>query len=334
MVNSQDLRRFLHRSREWSRVNRGLELFEQAALDLKELGGVDAGFFIYRKRVFDKGVTSQSPTVYAPWGIFENQHAHLQTLVQENTGNYRQVGKLEEKWVKLDDTFQTLQRQWDPLGVKEVGLWSLVSREQRIGALVAVRTTAPPYPSKDTRSAILDACAAQVSLALDLILLAKIAEEASQQDLLTGVFNRRGLESRIADHVKQCQHHGKHPIVVVLDLDHLKQINDHFGHPAGDQALRDVARILEAQTRAEDVIARIGGDEFVVLSSSSDSSHQPLVDRLNEAIRNDSPGYTASIGGAVWDIDGNSWDTCYQAADARLYENKRQQPALLRLLKP
>ena len=90
-------------------------------------------------------------------------------------------------------------------------------------------------------------------------------EDLAVLDPLSGLHNRRYAEERLAAEVARAHRHGLPLTVVVLDLDRFKQINDRYGHAAGDQALREFARQLKRATRATDVVARVGGDEFVLL---------------------------------------------------------------------
>jgi diguanylate cyclase (GGDEF)-like protein/putative nucleotidyltransferase with HDIG domain len=90
---------------------------------------------------------------------------------------------------------------------------------------------------------------------------ARLAAQAST-DPLTGLANRRSLHERLAVEVARTQRHTRTLSVAVLDIDHFKQVNDFGGHDAGDEVLIAVARALEEQARAEDILGRFGGDEF------------------------------------------------------------------------
>jgi two-component system, cell cycle response regulator len=96
--------------------------------------------------------------------------------------------------------------------------------------------------------------------------------EASVQDALTGVFNRRYFEQRLIGEFAFAARHGTALCVLLADVDHFKRINDRFGHPAGDMVLRRVGAELRAAVRAEDLVARYGGEEFVVLARGIDPS--------------------------------------------------------------
>ena len=93
---------------------------------------------------------------------------------------------------------------------------------------------------------------------------AKLAALATQ-DGLTGLKNHRAFQERLAIEVERARRHGQPLSLVLLDVDHFKQYNDTYGHPAGDVVLREVARLLESSRRPEDLAARYGGEEFVLL---------------------------------------------------------------------
>ena len=89
--------------------------------------------------------------------------------------------------------------------------------------------------------------------------------EASVRDGLTGLFNRRHLQERLAAEVAFAVRHGTDLCVVMFDLDHFKQVNDTHGHLAGDEVLRHTGALLLSRTRREDLAARYGGEEFMVV---------------------------------------------------------------------
>jgi diguanylate cyclase len=123
----------------------------------------------------------------------------------------------------------------------------------------------------------------------------------SERDVLTGLLNRRGWERAVEQEEARCRRTGSGAIVVVLDLDGLKSVNDTEGHAAGDAYLRCVADVLTENSRPTDVVARIGGDEFAVLAgragpapSGSEASDFALVERLERRLA--ATGCSASVG--------------------------------------
>jgi diguanylate cyclase (GGDEF)-like protein len=102
----------------------------------------------------------------------------------------------------------------------------------------------------------------------------KIEEEAIRHlayfDPLTALPNRRLLQDRLRQALASSQRRQRHGALIFIDLDHFKQVNDHFGHQAGDQLLIELARRLQVSVRACDTVARLAGDEFVVVLADLD----------------------------------------------------------------
>jgi len=150
-------------------------------------------------------------------------------------------------------------------------------------------------------------------------------------DELTGLHNRRGFTALAEHQIKVAHQTGRPLLIFFADLDDLKTINDTFGHEAGDQALRDAARLLRATFRESDLLARIGGDEFVVLACDATRSDADLfASRLHAALRahNALPGrrFTLSIstGATAYDSrKAESLETLMKRADAAMYRDKR-----------
>jgi diguanylate cyclase (GGDEF)-like protein len=146
-------------------------------------------------------------------------------------------------------------------------------------------------------------------------------------DPLTRIANRRALMAQ-ADHEVARHRRGERPFaVVMLDLDGFKTLNDRFGHAAGDDLLCDVAGALEHTMRAQDTVARIGGDEFCVLAPDTDAEGaRQLTARVQEAVRGATTGVQSvrgSVGAAVFPDDAMEPTELIEIADARLLEAKR-----------
>ncbi len=157
------------------------------------------------------------------------------------------------------------------------------------------------------------------------------AERRAQTDPLTGVLNRNSLIERLHAACQRAQTRGLPISLLFIDLDHFKQINDSFGHQAGDACLRAIIAPIHAELRQSDVIGRYGGEEFVVILSSADAAvsvliAQRILERVAE-VRVDGFGLpirlTCSIGVASSDTLG-VWDEHLVArADAAVYAAKR-----------
>ena len=112
------------------------------------------------------------------------------------------------------------------------------------------------------------------------VALAQVSEQADT-DMLTGLANRRGLERRLS-RLRPLADEGIG--IAFMDLDLFKQINDTYGHDAGDELLIQIGERLAALTRAEDVVARIGGDEFIFVGRGRRDEIAALADRLTQAV--------------------------------------------------
>ena len=144
-------------------------------------------------------------------------------------------------------------------------------------------------------------------------------ETISRTDHLTGLYNRRHGEEHLRRALAGARRHG-HPLAVLLiDVDHFKQVNDTRGHSGGDDVLFEVAQALSSVVRTEDVIARWGGEEFLVCAQHSDTAATGvLAERLRSAVA-DRCGVTVSVGAAVT----HGEDTALlETADRNLYAAK------------
>ncbi|MBI4763956.1 MAG: diguanylate cyclase [Deltaproteobacteria bacterium] len=162
----------------------------------------------------------------------------------------------------------------------------------------------------------------------------KKAEEAlktlSLRDELTGLYNRRGFFILAEQGLKTAQRMGKEMLLIFGDLDNMKGINDTFGHKEGDQALLDTSKILRETFRESDIIARIGGDEFVILAMKGpETSAEKLISRfkqvLNEHHRQTNRSYTLSLSLGIANFDPHnpcSIEVLLTQADQLMYEDK------------
>jgi len=153
----------------------------------------------------------------------------------------------------------------------------------------------------------------------------------SLMDELTGLYNRRRFFILTDQYLKVAIRTKKRLLLLFIDMDNLKWINDHLGHNEGDQALIELANILKKSFRESDIVARIGGDEFVVLSESTDENSEILTTRLYENTKDynakGSRQYPLSISVGTTQFDPNhpiSIDELLSRADASMYAQKRR----------
>ncbi|NUN51540.1 MAG: GGDEF domain-containing protein [Planctomycetaceae bacterium] len=157
--------------------------------------------------------------------------------------------------------------------------------------------------------------------------------DSTVKDALTSVHNRRYLVERLATEISFAQRHSDTVAVLLVDLDHFKQINDTHGHHVGDAVLRVVAAAMQRVLRPEDLLARFGGDEFVIVARSvTDENAHILAERLRAHIAGlslpleGSQHITVSIGMAVAGPQHAypAPDALLAAADTAMYEAKHQ----------
>jgi diguanylate cyclase (GGDEF)-like protein len=157
----------------------------------------------------------------------------------------------------------------------------------------------------------------------------ELAMQASQ-DPLTGLKNRRRFEEDLRAELARSHRYGVAGALLMLDLDHFKQVNDTLGHPAGDRVLAEIAAVLRARARETDVLARIGGDEFaIVLPRCEPAEAEAVGAEITVAIRErmsaepEVPPITASVGIATFGVGERlSYETVLGRADAAMYAAK------------
>lgn len=147
------------------------------------------------------------------------------------------------------------------------------------------------------------------------------AKMESESDELTSLLNRRGWDRALLDEEALCVQFGLSASVVVIDLDHLKEVNDSQGHWAGDLVIRRAAQIIEQTSRSGDVVARTGGDEFAILTKGiSQEDLSSFARRIRIALM--VAGVSASVGTSTRTLKKTLTDA-WTEADAAMYVSKR-----------
>jgi two-component system cell cycle response regulator len=175
----------------------------------------------------------------------------------------------------------------------------------------------------------IDLLLARVRTLLDFKGYLDTCEEQAFTDHLTGLANRRRFERQLEREVGRTLRYGRPFCLLLLDIDHFKQVNDTHGHEAGDEAIRRLAKSLQAGTRGIDLAARIGGEEFaVLLTETGFEGGAEVAERLRHAIKQEeipAVGHiTASFGVAEFPACAQTGRELLTAADAAMYEAKRQ----------
>jgi diguanylate cyclase (GGDEF)-like protein len=163
------------------------------------------------------------------------------------------------------------------------------------------------------------------------------AAAASRCDELTGIANRRGLLEFAARELERSRRYSRPLTVVYIDVDDFKNVNDRFGHRRGDDLLRGIASVLSSCVRRIDVVARVGGDEFVILLTETDSeAASAAVGNFTAALANyfgtTQPAPSVSIGVVTFRHPLGSLEELLAAADELMYSAKASGKGSIRFL--
>ena len=153
-------------------------------------------------------------------------------------------------------------------------------------------------------------------------------ERNAHFDALSGLANRHLLNDRIDQAIAHAERSGRTLGILFLDLDHLKRINDSLGHGMGDQVITAVAQVIERSVRAGDTVARVGGDEYVVLLADLQQADDvaqvaaKVLAAVSEPLRIGAHEFvvSASIGVAMYPQDGETAEALLSNADTALYQ--------------
>jgi diguanylate cyclase (GGDEF)-like protein len=162
-------------------------------------------------------------------------------------------------------------------------------------------------------------------------ILLRLLKERADTDSLTGLYNRRYLQKALDEEKNKFLKYGIHYSVAVIDINGLKYVNDRFGHEAGDHMIFSVAKNLKGSTRETDVVARTGGDEFIVLLTNTDDkgaiSYSEKLKHMFDEIYfdiNNEERLSVTVSAGVASTSTSLPDDLIRVADRLMYENKRE----------
>jgi diguanylate cyclase (GGDEF)-like protein len=203
----------------------------------------------------------------------------------------------------------------------------LISFGKQLGVVCLESATAGAFEQTDVQP--LESVADIIATAIQNADYFDQAKALANVDGLTGAFNRRFFESRIAEELERAGRYGKQLAVIMLDIDHFKRLNDEFGHLLGDEVLRQVSALFRSQLRKVDFVCRYGGEEFVLLlPETSGEDALAVAEKVRRTIETYAfPGVprpvTISMGVAEFTVHGPSRDEIVKAADLALYASKQ-----------
>ncbi|MGB5812606.1 MAG: diguanylate cyclase [Polyangiales bacterium] len=213
--------------------------------------------------------TTERLTLRAAYG-FDKPGELLERIVLFDEEPLGKVAKAGTMTVIEDLTSLPPGVLWDPIDPSgSLAILPVVHHSATTGVLAVSRSTTNAFTTLDT--SLLSAISDQLGLAIRHTQLFDELRRGSQHDDLTGLGNRRLLRIRLDDELHRSERFGQKVSVLAIDIDYFKSLNDRHGHPTGDASLRKLAGLMTRNLRRIDTIARIGGEEFVVLLPRTDA---------------------------------------------------------------
>ncbi|MFP4251154.1 MAG: sensor domain-containing diguanylate cyclase [Guyparkeria sp.] len=256
----------------------------------------------------------------------ENRILDVNRAFEEHTGYSRQEVRGKNPSILQSGIHDRgfYQRLWDTLERGEIFRDTFIDKRKN-GQLVHIEETITPV--KDDHGHL----TGYVSIGKDITDRVRTENELKRlatTDMLTGLINRMHFEKILAHEHERVQRYGHPAALIMIDIDHFKQINDECGHPCGDAVLTRFARLISEHVRATDHVARWGGEEFMLVTPDTDvPAARALAEKLRRLIREtdfpDVQRVTASFGVAALAEDATPAQTVH-LADQRLYAAKQQ----------
>ncbi|MDC3412926.1 sensor domain-containing diguanylate cyclase [Terrihalobacillus insolitus] len=206
--------------------------------------------------------------------------------------------------------------------IKSIGIAPIENNGRILGVIDLFSSKKKEFSSEELW--VLNMLAQHAGIAIADALAYHQMKEMAMIDPVTGCFSRQYFETRSMDEVSKALRNGHMLSVLMLDIDHFKQVNDTLGHQTGDRILRQVTSVIQNNIRTSDICARYGGEEFIVLLPQVS---QPAANRIAERIlqrvkKETDPSVTISIGIASLHSSNTSMEELVEQADKALYYSK------------
>jgi diguanylate cyclase (GGDEF)-like protein len=255
-------------------------------------------------------------------GLEFSDNAGLASMVVKNKHYLPAGGELR------DVTIPVYTKRIKLKNIESLLVLPLVCADEAIGTFTIAARRRAAF-AKDSRE-MLGVIANQVAVSIENAKMYKQMELMATTDGLTGLLNHRTFQERITDMISRAERHKMKCALILTDIDHFKKVNDTYGHPAGDEVLRRVARVLEQSVRKIDIVARYGGEEFAIVMEGADAEGaQALAERIRldvakQQIQTEKGtlSVTLSLGIAGCPGDGTEKQQLIERADQSLYHAK------------
>lgn len=227
---------------------------------------------------------------------------------------------------ELSDSIVVLENLIKKEGIKDIPVILLADDEENDAEVMALQIGAMDYLSKPYKKAVL---LGRIEKAIAISESKERLIKSANKDMLTGLWNRNYIENYIRNFSQNGCGKG---VFMLLDMDNFKGVNDTFGHAIGDQVLIQISEALKCELNTDNILCRIGGDEFIIfLNEDVDAAKvRVLADRILDCVEdtikdilNDKLNVSISIGIAGFPEDGEDFKTLYSNADKALYHVKQ-----------
>ncbi|OGL48730.1 MAG: hypothetical protein A2161_05635 [Candidatus Schekmanbacteria bacterium RBG_13_48_7] len=207
----------------------------------------------------------------------------------------------------------------------------LIVRGKLVGVIELVtRKGGKPFDDNDLM--VLQAISTHIAITLETLMLYETTKILSNTDQLTGLYNARFLRNTLESELQIAKQKNTHISFIFMDLDYFKNVNDQYGHLRGRKVLKEVAKVIEDEARENDIIARYGGDEFViVLPGTGSETAMDIAEKIRLKIKKVSflkeeklnINITASFGIATFPENAQTLDDLIEVADSAMFSAKR-----------